>query len=174
MAGPDGGGRQSDLHSQVLHLAWEWRLELAFVLGALTALRLADQLVGAGGALLVAGLAVVAWWRSPALQRRVRRSLRQARRTRRIRGAQRVCSPARPLGKPPAIRSLEPVPASLRVTVRLPAGQHTGDLVDRSPTEELAGLTALVALRPALVRASRRLARGPGSADVEAVLVAAA
>ena len=37
-------GRRSDLHSQVLHLAWEWRLELALVLSALTTLRLADEI----------------------------------------------------------------------------------------------------------------------------------
>jgi len=148
MAGPDGAGRQSDLHSQVLHLAWEWRLELALVLGALTTLRLADQIAGAGGAVLVAGLVAVAWWRSPALQHRVRRSLRHARRTRRIRGALRVCSPARPLGKPPAIRSLEPVDVGLRVTVRLPAGQHTGDL-------EHAAEALAAALRVREVRVTR-------------------
>lgn len=70
-------------------------------------------------------------------------------------------------------------PLDVATSCHDPAGRHraellVADLIDRAPTEELAGLTALVALRPALVRAARRSATGPDSADVEAVLVAAA
>jgi len=70
-------------------------------------------------------------------------------------------------------------PLDVATSCHDPAGRQraellVADLIDRAPTDELAGLTALVALRPALVRVARRLARGPGSADVEAVLVAAA
>lgn len=70
-------------------------------------------------------------------------------------------------------------PLDVATSCHDPGGRHraellVADLIDRAPTDELAGLTALVALRPALVRAACRLARGAGSADVEAVLVAAA
>lgn len=70
-------------------------------------------------------------------------------------------------------------PLDVATSCHDPAGRQraallVADLIKRAPTDDLAGLTALVALRPALARAARRLAQGSGSADVEAVLVAAA
>lgn len=131
--------------------AWGWRLELGVALAAGILWRLGAALGGPGGGLLAGGLVTLVLWRTPTAKTFLAQRLREASERRWLDRSMAACHLVGPWGGRPGIRTVLHVPAGLRVAVRVPLGQHPGNV------ERVAGSLA-AALRVREVRVTRDLA----------------
>lgn len=111
---------------------WRWELVLGLCAGALFELG-AMTLGGAGGGLLVAGVAAVVAWRIPRLHHALSRFLRHRSVDRWFSRALRLCGVVGPWGTRPLVRRSAALPSGMRLEVSVPVGQHTGHLLQAAP-----------------------------------------
>lgn len=150
--------RRPGLCLRAAHAAWGWRLEGALLLGAAVLVHISG-LVGPGGPVLLAGIAGLFAWRTPAARRWLFSALKRARLRRRVTRALQACDVAGPSGFPVVGRVLT-TPVGFRVPVRVPLGRHIGLLETAAPA-------IAAALRAREVRAVRH----PDDASVATIHV---